>query len=309
MTGKARQIAIPSDGSAAKEFMKRQLNNFMHTQTSLETSRLLRKRPTAHGFTLIELLVVIAIIAVLASMILPALATAKERAKTISCLNNCKQVGFATLMYSDENRQQLVPLYTVPTAALPVDKSWVVQNGNGFFWQDRLRMGGYMKSSKAFDCPSLQALATKSIGGSFATNHMLGIGINYPEIGQLWRDDSPGKPYKQPSVSIPSRCIGFGDAGAVTTATAKLGPDDWKPDAAYDIAAAAFYGGGASYFRSPSDASGYASADARALPRHNRRVNFIFMDGHADTMRNSAAGWTQQRTSIGALWARDHNSN
>jgi prepilin-type N-terminal cleavage/methylation domain-containing protein/prepilin-type processing-associated H-X9-DG protein len=151
--------------------------------------KLMRKR-YLNGFTLIELLVVIAIIAILAAILFPVFAQARETARKTTCLNNCKQLGTAIIMYL-QDWDSNYPL------------AWNDIGENG--WDTALFP--YVKSKGVYDCPS-NHVTPRGYGWSYATIGPLPG--SYALNGDLTaRFDSKNHriAISEPSVTFPSTTI------------------------------------------------------------------------------------------------------
>lgn len=116
-------------------------------------------RKPARGFTLIELLVVIAIIAILAAILFPVLANAKERARQMRCLNNLKHLAIALTLYCDDNNARF------PIARITGDKQdWSGSLGVGnWCYPQNGSLFKYVKSLAIYKCPTDVGVAALDI--------------------------------------------------------------------------------------------------------------------------------------------------
>ncbi|MCC6446228.1 MAG: DUF1559 domain-containing protein [Armatimonadetes bacterium] len=222
------------------------------------------KDRNTRGFTLIELLVVIAIIAILASILFPVFAQAREKARQTSCLSNLKQLGLAISMYATD--YEGYPMHSSPSWFSPRTR-----------WADAIFP--YVKNMPLFTCPSTHesALLSKKFAHDQTVRYG-GYGYNYQYLGNS-RTAPPMLPFaaSDSMVIVPAQTIAIADTdGALSLEGRVTGEGVYTVDP--PLSSARGSGSSTGYYAG----SQYAN-NGRSVPaaRHNGLVNIVFADGHA----------------------------
>ena len=235
-------------------------------------------RQQKRGFTLIELLVVIAIIAILAAILFPVFARARENARRASCQSNLKQIGLGILQYTQDYDEA----YPSINRGNSTESSSVE---TGAKWMDEIY--SYVKSEQIFDCPS----DTRSLKYKYYKNLSAAEKYNWGSYaGNFAMYSAPT------SIPLP---FSWGINGVTTklsstesSATTIWVMDNRPPDA----------GGGYSYgiWWTYGVATSYPVINTSYNPvllegegtyteaRHLETMNVLFMDGHVKAMRPTA---------------------
>jgi len=140
------------------------------------------KRGRGNGFTLIELLVVIAIIAILAAILFPVYAAAKERGRVTRCMGNLKQLGNAIHIYTDDNggRLPVARVHLTPSGVWLGD--WSGSQGVGSWcYPERSALAKYVRTTAIFKCPTdfkTKATSITAPAGYNAKDYPLSYSMN-----------------------------------------------------------------------------------------------------------------------------------
>ena len=209
-----------------------------------------------NGFTLIEILVVVAIIAILAAILFPAFARARENARKASCLSNLKQIGLGWLQYSQDYDEKVMRLSTAGTGK--IFYWWGSFDGATFRPGEGL-LQPYMKSEQVQACPSFDNKLRAVVGltgyaynNSFLSPSSYGPAPTYTEIPRA---------VSLAEIQVPSLTAAFADA-------ARININSGTPVLE-----------GNTYLSTPS--SGYPALHGR----HNGMANVLWVDGHVKAMK------------------------
>ena len=283
-------------------------------------------RSLKRGFTLIELLVVIAIIAILAAILFPVFAQAREKARGISCLSNEKQIGTSWQMYIQDYDENMVPMAVLLTRSLgSTSISDSPQRRNP--WWPKL-LDPYTKSWLIYKCPS-QGDSQGIFGNgpnAWYGNQMRrsSIGYNYSALAD-WLDCEDTAGLSLAAISKPASTISFVDTAFDSTANKDVGFSCVNAPAQFAAIAPA----PRTCVWTASPHGGWDWSDATkpvpqttgfAIARHSEGMNVGWVDGHCKFSKIGAlmAG-TNLKPGIGELDVRvtdadaylwgDHNVN